>query len=68
MMVYRLLAENESVQVASQSNVLPTLKGKDVTPSCLLPSSRSRVSRMERRSAVSSDLLMTLLISVCRVN
>ena len=42
MVEYRLLVENESVQVASQANALPHLKGKDVTPSGLLPSHRSR--------------------------
>ena len=49
MVEHRLLVENESVQVASQANALPPLKGKDVTPSCLLPSPRSRPtgSRME---------------------
>ena len=45
----RLLVENESVQVASQANTLPPLKGKDVTPSGLLTSPRSRTTgpRME---------------------
>ena len=38
MVEYRLLAENESVQVASQANALPHLKGNEVTPSGLLPS------------------------------
>ena len=49
MVEYRLLAENESVQVESQANALPPLKGNDVTPSGLLPSPRSRPtgSRME---------------------
>ena len=49
MVEHRLLVENESVQVASQVNALPPLKGKDVTPSGLLPSPRSRPtgSRME---------------------
>ena len=42
MVEHRLLAENESVQVASLDNVLPPLKGKDATPSGLLPSPRSR--------------------------
>ena len=37
-----LLAENESVEVASQANSLPLLKGKYVTPSGLLSSPRSR--------------------------
>ena len=39
---HRLLVENESVQVESQANALPHLKGKDVTPFGLLPSPRSR--------------------------
>ena len=39
----RLLAVNESVKVASQANALPPLKGKDITPSGLLPSPRSRM-------------------------
>ena len=39
---FKMLAENESVQVAFQANVLSPLKGKDVTPSDLLPSPRSR--------------------------
>ena len=49
MVEYRLLAENESLQVASQANALPPLKVNDVTPSVLLPSPRSRPtgSRME---------------------
>ena len=42
MVEHRLLVENESVQVASLANALPLLKGKDVTPSGLLPSPRSR--------------------------
>ena len=42
MVEHRLLAENESVQVASQANALPPLKGKYVIPSGLLPSPRSR--------------------------
>ena len=42
MVEYRLLAENESVQVASQANALPPLKGNEVTPSGLLLSPRSR--------------------------
>ena len=55
MVEHSLLVENESVQVASLANALPPLKGKDVTPSVLLPSPRSRTtgSRMERRPAVS---------------
>ena len=44
MVEYRLLAENKSVQVASQANALPSLKGKDVTPSGVLPSPRSRLT------------------------
>ena len=65
-----LLVENESIQVASQANALPPLKGNNVTPSGLLPSTRSRPtgSRMEIRPAVSSDLLMMLLIAECRGN
>ena len=49
MVEHRLLDENESVQVASQANAVPLLKGNDVTPSGLLPSPRSRPtgSRME---------------------
>ena len=43
MVEYRLLAVNESVQVASQANALTPLKIKDVTPSGLLPSPRSRM-------------------------
>ena len=35
---YRLQAENQSVQVASQANALLPLKEKDVTPSGLSPS------------------------------
>ena len=42
MVEHRLLAENESVQVAFQANALPPLKGKDVTLSGLMPSPRSR--------------------------
>ena len=42
MVEYRLLVENESVQVASHANALPPLKGKDITPSGVLPSPRSR--------------------------
>ena len=70
MVEYRLLAENESVQVASQANALPPLKGNDVTPSGLLPSPRSRptCSRMEWRPVVSSDIFMMLLIAECRGN
>ena len=41
MVEYRLLVENESVQVAPEANALPPLKGKDVTPSGLLSSPRS---------------------------
>ena len=46
---HRLLAENESAQVASQANAFPHLNGNDATPSGLLPSPRSRPtgSRME---------------------
>ena len=46
MVEYRLLVENESVQVA---NALPPLEGKDITPSGLLPLPRSILtdSRME---------------------
>ena len=49
MVEYRLLAWNESVQVASQANALPPLKEKDVTPTGLLrsPRSRHKGSRME---------------------
>ena len=49
MVVYRLMAENESVQVASQASALPNLKVKDVTPSALLPlpQSRTTCSRIE---------------------
>ena len=49
MVEYGLLAENESVLVASQANALPHLKGNDVTPSGLLLSPRSKPtgSRME---------------------
>ena len=49
MVEHRLLAENETVQVASQAYALPLLMEKDVTPSGLLPSPRSRPtgSRME---------------------
>ena len=36
MVVYRLLADDESVQLASQINALPPLKGKVVLPSDLL--------------------------------
>ena len=70
MVEHRLLVENESVQMASQANALPPLKGKDVTTSGLLPSPRSRPtgSRMECRPAVSSDPLMILLIAECREN
>ena len=39
---HSLLDENESVQVASKANALPPLKGKEVAPSGLLPSPRSR--------------------------
>ena len=55
----------DSVQVASQANTLPPLKGKDVTPSGNLLSNRLRPtgSRIERRPAVSSDLLITSLIA-----
>ena len=42
MVEHRLLVETESAQVASQANALPPLMGKDVTPSGLLPSPRSR--------------------------
>ena len=42
MVVCRLLAENKSVQMASQANALPPLKGKDVTQSGLLSAPRSR--------------------------
>ena len=58
MVEYWLLVGNESVQVASQANALLPLKGKDVTPSGLLSSPRTRPigSRMECRPAVSSDL------------
>ena len=38
MVEHRLLVENESVQVASQANILPPLKVKDLKPSGLLPS------------------------------
>ena len=70
MVEHCLLAENESVQVASQANALPPLKGKGITPSGLLPLPQSRptVSRMEWRPAVSSDLFMMLLIAACRGN
>ena len=36
--VYMLLSESESVQVASQANPLPPLKEIDITPSDPLPS------------------------------
>ena len=66
----RLLFENESVRVASQANALPHWNRKDVTPSGLPPSPRSRPSgsRMERRFVVSGELLMMLLIAECRRN
>ena len=67
MVEYWLLVENVSVQVASQANALPPLKGKEVTPSGLLPSSRSRPT-CSRRPSVSSDLFMMLLIAECRGN
>ena len=49
MVEHRLLVENESVQVAFQANALPPLRGKDVTPSGLPQSTRSRPtgSKME---------------------
>ena len=70
MMEHRSLAENESVQVASQAIALPPLKRKDVTPSGLLPSNRSRLtgSRMELRPAVSSNLFMISLNAESREN
>ena len=37
MVEHRLLAENESVQFASQANALPPWMGKDITPSGLSP-------------------------------
>ena len=42
MVEHRLLVENESVHVTSRANALSPLKGKDATPSGLLPSPRSR--------------------------
>ena len=68
MVEHRLLAEDESVQVASLANALPPLKGKYVTPFGLLPSPRSRPtgSKMECRPAVSSELLIMLSIAACR--
>ena len=42
MVVYRSLAKNESVQMAPQDDAVPPLKGKDVTPSGLLPLPRSK--------------------------
>ena len=42
MVVCRLLAENKSVQLASQANALPPLNRKDVIQSGLLPAPRSR--------------------------
>ena len=49
MVVSRLLAENESVQMGSHSNALSSLKRKDVTASGLLslPRSRPTCSRIE---------------------
>ena len=68
MVVYKLLANNEFMPVVFQANSLPPLKRNYVTPFGLQPSTRTRQtgSKIESRSTVSSDLLMTLLLPLVR--
>ena len=67
MVEHRLLVENESVQVASQANALPPLSGKDVTPSGLLLSPRSRLTG-SKNGVKASGIFMMLMIAECRGN